>query len=121
MIVKVKECVHKNPPDTHQIQELIQRINATVDEDNVTFRNRWGSTFRYKGHRENIMDTLDHLPEELISPDVSSSPVYQSSPRGRSVEGVGEFRDGFSHEWRMAETVRMRGLLSELGRLGATP
>ena len=42
MIVEVKECVHKNPPDTHQIQELIQRINATVDEDNETFRNRWG-------------------------------------------------------------------------------
>jgi hypothetical protein len=74
MIVKVKECVHKNPPDTHQIQELIQRINATVDEDNVTFRNRWGSTFSYKGRRENIMDTLDHLPEELRSR--SRSPAF---------------------------------------------
>jgi hypothetical protein len=44
---------------------LIKRITSAVDDKNKTFKERVGSRYTLKGQGENIVDTLEQLPDEL--------------------------------------------------------
>ena len=113
--------VHHSP-DTQKISGIIQEITDKQDKEshNSTFRYHSASRFEFNGEPENIMDILDHLPEELQemtapsrarspsrSPDPSFSPVARPSPQGRHGGGVGG----------SGRRVNMSGLLHALQAL----
>ncbi len=84
ILLQVNRYVNYKRPDKQRINELIKKINETVDDDNRKFRDRYLSRFTFRNHEENIMDTLKHLPDEL----------RETSPRSRtpSRTGVGGYR-----------------------------
>jgi hypothetical protein len=113
--------VHSSP-DTERISVIIQEITNEVDEEaqNTTFIYHDASIFEFENKDENIMDVLDHLPEELQeltapsrsrsasrSPEPSFSPAAPPSPLAKYGEGVGGSR----------RDVNMAGLLRALQTL----
>ena len=74
MILQVNRYVNYKRLEKQRINELIKQINEAVDDNNTKFRDRDLSKFTFRNHEENIMDTLEHLPDEL----------RETSPRSRS-------------------------------------
>jgi hypothetical protein len=81
MIFEVRTEVKRNPLDKAWIKRLIYHITTAVDDNGHLFKASVGAKYVFNGKPANIMDTLEHLPDELQ--DVAA-PSSASFPRSRS-------------------------------------
>jgi hypothetical protein len=89
MIFQVHGEVHNERPDKVRLKELINKITSALDDSGYTFKESFAAKYVFNGKPANIMDTLEHLPDELQ--DVAA-PSSASSPRSRSpVRGFSPF------------------------------
>jgi hypothetical protein len=96
MIFEVRTEVNRNPLDKAWIKILINNITTAVDDNGHLFKASVGAKYVFNGKPANIMDTLEHLPDELQEVGAPSS---AASPRSRSpVMGFSPFGPASPYE-----------------------